>query len=167
MTFKKWLRATDHSLTPLTRDPTWPKIWRLGALRRHAAGDPIASVIEDAWSAYRNCHHPERSEVHRGNLIHFEYGQDFICSTGEPCDSLKLPCVACGQPPTVEGYDACIGMIPDARAACCGHGSRMCCYVVFIDQVVLRHGYALHFFRSIGRNPSPFMVSHYWKCDKQ
>ena len=32
------------------------------------------------------------------------------------------PCVACGLPPTPEGYDACLGHIPGARAACCGHG---------------------------------------------
>jgi hypothetical protein len=31
-------------------------------------------------------------------------------------------CAACGLPPTPEGYDPCIGHIPGAIAACCGHG---------------------------------------------
>ncbi len=31
-------------------------------------------------------------------------------------------CAACGLPPTPEGYDACIGHVPGAVAACCGHG---------------------------------------------
>ena len=31
-------------------------------------------------------------------------------------------CPRCGKPPTPEGYDACLGRIPGAVAACCGHG---------------------------------------------
>jgi len=31
-------------------------------------------------------------------------------------------CAACGLPPTPEGYDACIGHVPRAVAACCGPG---------------------------------------------
>lgn len=32
------------------------------------------------------------------------------------------PCTRCGQYPTIEGYDACLGYIEGAIAACCGHG---------------------------------------------
>lgn len=32
------------------------------------------------------------------------------------------PCVKCGEPPTPEGYDACIGHVPGAVSVCCGHG---------------------------------------------
>ncbi len=32
------------------------------------------------------------------------------------------PCAFCGRPPTPEGYDACLGYIPNAIGACCGHG---------------------------------------------
>lgn len=32
------------------------------------------------------------------------------------------PCAACGDAPTPEGYDPCIGFVPGAKAACCGHG---------------------------------------------
>lgn len=32
------------------------------------------------------------------------------------------PCKRCGQQPTKEGYDACLGHIDGATSACCGHG---------------------------------------------
>ena len=32
------------------------------------------------------------------------------------------PCTLCGRPPTEEGHDACLGEIPAAISACCGHG---------------------------------------------
>lgn len=35
---------------------------------------------------------------------------------------LRIPCARCKQPPTPEGYDACLGYIPGAISACCGHG---------------------------------------------
>jgi len=34
----------------------------------------------------------------------------------------RRPCPKCGKMPTPEGYDACLGYIPGAVAACCGHG---------------------------------------------
>lgn len=36
--------------------------------------------------------------------------------------SVQRPCPQCRRPPTPEGYDACLGEIPGATAACCGHG---------------------------------------------
>lgn len=32
------------------------------------------------------------------------------------------PCKKCGCKPTKEGYDACLGRVDGAKAACCGHG---------------------------------------------
>jgi len=32
------------------------------------------------------------------------------------------PCKRCGQPCTANGHDACLGKIPNAFSACCGHG---------------------------------------------
>jgi len=37
-------------------------------------------------------------------------------------DDPNRPCLRCGRPPTSEGYDACLGFIPGADSACCGHG---------------------------------------------
>ena len=35
---------------------------------------------------------------------------------------LRKPCARCKQPPTPEGYDACLGYMSGAISACCGHG---------------------------------------------
>ena len=42
--------------------------------------------------------------------------------TGEPVGKGDRPCARCGRPPTPEGYDACLGHVPGAISACCGHG---------------------------------------------
>lgn len=43
--------------------------------------------------------------------------------TGELSDpDNPRPCPRCGRMPTPEGYDACLGHIPGAVSACCGHG---------------------------------------------
>ncbi len=42
---------------------------------------------------------------------------DGVAVTGHP-----RPCPQCGRMPTPEGHDACLGTIPGAAGACCGHG---------------------------------------------
>lgn len=42
--------------------------------------------------------------------------------TGEPIQNDERPCTRCGCLPTLDGHDACLGDIPEAIAACCGHG---------------------------------------------
>jgi hypothetical protein len=37
-------------------------------------------------------------------------------------DNNYRACPRCGEMPTKEGHDACLGHIPDVRYACCGHG---------------------------------------------
>ena len=34
----------------------------------------------------------------------------------------KRPCKSCGHLPTKDGYDFCLGYIPNVKSACCGHG---------------------------------------------
>lgn len=41
------------------------------------------------------------------------------------------PCEKCGNKPTIEGHDACIGTLPNIMNACCGHGGRNEPYVQF------------------------------------
>lgn len=41
------------------------------------------------------------------------------------------PCGHCGLPNTPEGYDGCIGYIPGALNACCGHGEPGAAYVQY------------------------------------
>lgn len=46
--------------------------------------------------------------------------------TGEPLPDDKAalrPCKHCGQWPTPDGHDACLGSIRGATSACCGHGA--------------------------------------------
>jgi len=33
------------------------------------------------------------------------------------------PCKRCGVPSTANGHDACLGTVPGAFSACCGHGA--------------------------------------------
>lgn len=48
-----------------------------------------------------------------GNTVHFP----------DPYPAYR-GCVECGRLPTPEGYDACLGVLPDVVSACCGHGGR-------------------------------------------
>ena len=42
--------------------------------------------------------------------------------TKEPYSKRPKRCPQCSKLPTKEGYDPCIGEIPDAISVCCGHG---------------------------------------------
>ena len=42
--------------------------------------------------------------------------------TGLPVEGNPRPCKRCGEYPTPEGYDACLGYIEGVKSACCGHG---------------------------------------------
>lgn len=59
----------------------------------------------------------------RGHLIAWDAEQQrwVYADDGSPA-SVERPCAKCGRMPTPEGYDACLGHIPGAKAACCGHG---------------------------------------------
>ena len=52
---------------------------------------------------------------------------------GTPVENNPRPCPACGGLPTAEGEDACLGHIPGAMAACCGHGGVTEAFVNFDD----------------------------------
>jgi len=57
----------------------------------------------------------------RGNDIYYINGI-WVYTDGTPMDKEERPCTRCGRMPTKEGYDACLGYIPGATSACCGHG---------------------------------------------
>lgn len=62
------------------------------------------------------------------------YEGNELYSIGKPSVS-KRPCPQCHQSPTPEGYDACLGYIPGAISACCGHGVE-CGFIVWnTDQI--------------------------------
>ena len=57
----------------------------------------------------------------RGHLIRYIGKQWVYADDGHPITE-ERPCIRCGRMPTPEGYDACLGYIPGAISACCGHG---------------------------------------------
>ena len=62
-----------------------------------------------------------------GHPVYYDYEREAWCfqDNNEPATEgaiQKRLCPKCGRPPTPEGYDACLGHIPGAVSACCGHG---------------------------------------------
>ena len=56
----------------------------------------------------------------RGHKIYFDGFWRYSDTKGLALDNRQ--CMRCGKYPTPEGYDACIGHVEGATAACCGHG---------------------------------------------
>ena len=50
------------------------------------------------------------------------YADDLTPTVDEAGASVERPCVQCGLLAAPDGPDPCLGMLPDVRAACCGHG---------------------------------------------
>lgn len=59
----------------------------------------------------------------RGHEIYFDEENAVwrYLDNNEVADDSR-PCKRCGEFPTKEGYDACIGYVDGAISACCGHG---------------------------------------------
>jgi hypothetical protein len=73
----------------------------------------------------------------RGHRISWcpKRGVAFYIDSGSPTPEFggeERPCLECGMLPTPEGHDACLGTIPGAKGACCGHGLRQG-YVLYPD----------------------------------
>lgn len=64
----------------------------------------------------------ESTTLYRGHPVYYDGDNFRYESTGEIFDRDSVCCVLCHKPPTPEGYDACLGYIPDCFSACCGHG---------------------------------------------
>lgn len=56
----------------------------------------------------------------RGHPIHWD-GNAWVYEDGSPLLP-ERPCARCGRPPTPEGHDHCLGILPGVTSACCGHG---------------------------------------------
>ena len=57
----------------------------------------------------------------RGHKIYYD-GKDWRYVDNNAVVDNMRPCKRCGQIPTKEGYDACLGHIDGVISACCGHG---------------------------------------------
>jgi hypothetical protein len=49
----------------------------------------------------------------------------YIDENGLDNDKQERPCKHCGKNPTKEGYDACLGFLPNIAHACCGHNGKI------------------------------------------
>lgn len=59
----------------------------------------------------------------RGHLIKYNPIKELWVYTDDKTPiTTERPCIRCGEMPTPEGYDVCLGYIPDVKSACCGHG---------------------------------------------
>lgn len=67
----------------------------------------------------------------RGHMIEHDvngvwcYVADHVPVADDPC----RPCGACGLRNSPEGHDGCLGTLPGALNACCGHGRNQDAYV--------------------------------------
>ena len=93
-----------------------------------------------------------------GHLVHYDESnmKYHYADNHEPVSDVDLlgvnyrPCPRCGNKPTVEGHDACMGKLPGVEAACCGHGisdNHTHTYVKFTDGTVLREHEAEAYFK--------------------
>lgn len=69
--------------------------------------------------------------MRRGHPIAFEDGQWVYRDTGSPTVGSDRPCGYCGRAQTPEGHDGCLGTLPDAMNACCGHGIESEAYIQY------------------------------------
>ena len=79
------------------------------------------------------------------------YADDLTPTVDEAGVSAERPCVQCGLLAAPDGPDPCLGMLPEVKAACCGHG---------VDEpyVLMGHGtvrgpQALDYFAHYGVGP--------------
>ena len=57
----------------------------------------------------------------RGHEIEWD-GTRWVYSDSYMLSDGQRTCIRCGQGPTKKGYDLCLGYVPGAISACCGHG---------------------------------------------
>ena len=77
---------------------------------------------------------------HRGHKILYMGNVWTYADTLAPvAQNPNRPCGHCGKENTPEGHDGCLGILPGAMNACCGHGDDTAAYVQFPRGTIL-HG---------------------------
>ena len=76
---------------------------------------------------------------------------DLIPTVDEAGASVERPCVQCGLLAAPDGPDPCLGMLPDVKAACCGHGVEE--PYVLVGHGTVRGQQALDYFAHYGVGP--------------
>ena len=72
----------------------------------------------------------------RGHATRVINGIWCFLDTKKPCkeETKERLCKNCGERPTKEGHDACLGTLIGVRNACCGHGDSNEAYIQFLDK---------------------------------
>lgn len=106
------------------------------------------------WSAAEVCAH-----IRGHAIIHGNQGWVFADTGDSVADTWsEKPCAYCGEPPTPEGHDACLGTLPGVANACCGYGNTDDAYVQFsIGWREIREHAAMRYFKR--RNCGPSFVT--------
>ena len=79
------------------------------------------------------------------------YADDLTPTVDEAGASVERPCVQCGLRAAPDGPDPCLGMLPDVKAACCGHGVEE--PYVLVGHGTVRGQQALDYFAHYGVGP--------------
>lgn len=80
----------------------------------------------------------------RGYSIVYINGEWLYKDTMVPTAGNERSCGYCGRSSTNKGHDGCIGTIPEAMNACCGHGKSGDAYIQYWDGKYLSGKVALN-----------------------
>jgi hypothetical protein len=59
----------------------------------------------------------------------------YVDTNEKVADNPDRKCGHCSKENTADDHDGCLGTLPMAKNACCGHGSRNECYVQFNNKI--------------------------------
>lgn len=55
-------------------------------------------------------------------IEYIDNDNQWVYSDTKEDSDINRPCPHCGKLQSAEGYDGCIGYLPNVKSACCGHG---------------------------------------------
>jgi len=90
----------------------------------------------------------EEFQYVRGHLIGGEIGGNgyVYVDTYESVDE-EPSCIRCGEYPTPEGHDACLGTLEGVKFACCGHGTEDA-YITFNNGKTIKGKKAIEYLKN-------------------
>jgi hypothetical protein len=88
----------------------------------------------------------------RGHTIVCVNGEWLYKDTMTPTVGNERSCGHCGMENTNKGHDGCLGTVPEAMNACCGHGQIDEAYIQYFNGDIIRGDAALTEFEKISNN---------------
>lgn len=96
----------------------------------HHRGHPI--WLDESWCPLDRVDEHGQSWYFTGTWRYADTGDAVFMRFVSVPGAIDRPCAKCGEWPTPEGYDSCIGYVDGARSVCCGHGAEEG-YVIYKD----------------------------------